>query len=81
MCNYKDATPKVEPPMGLVILLINIIWPGVGTILAACSDKENEHYGKIICAGITQMLLSFIIVGWFMAVYHGYLIWKKSEGK
>ncbi len=40
---YKDATPKVDPPMGLVVLLINIVWPGVGTIIAACMAKDKEN--------------------------------------
>ncbi len=78
---YKDATPKVDPPMGLVVLLINIVWPGVGTIIAACIAKDKENYGKVICAGIVQFLLAIIVVGWCLAVYHGYLIWKKSEDK
>ena len=80
MCDFDKATVKLDPPMGLVMFLINIFFPGCGTMISACMDKGGLNSSALIY-GVVEFILTIIIIGWCMSIYHGYLIWQKSEGK
>ena len=50
--------------LAIVILFLNICWPGVGTIICACYFNNvtlKDHYLK---AGLAQIFMAFIIIGW-----------------
>jgi hypothetical protein len=48
------------------ILILNIFFPGIGTITASFYDKSNRV--KYIKYGILQLLTFYILVGWVWAI-------------
>lgn len=45
--------------------MINVFFPGVGTLIAACM---TDCTCGIILVGLAQMFLSFLLVGWIWAI-------------
>jgi hypothetical protein len=75
---YPQA-PVIEKTNALICLVINIIAPGIGTIVGGVMGNM-----KLIARGITQLLLSIILVGWVWAVITGIQMvqnatWKESQ--
>ena len=75
---YEDSVVKVEGSMGLILFIVNIIFPGIGTIVSAFMDKGGMNNTALLY-GVLQLLLCWILVGWCWSIYHGYLIYKKSQ--
>ena len=74
---HNKSIVKLEGQMGLVVFLVNILWPGMGTILAGFLNKDAMMNNLIV--GLIQMFTCFIVVGYIWSVYTGYLIWQKSS--
>jgi len=72
------AVVKVEPGPALFLFLLNVIFPGFGTICSAFMDHEHTNTTALMY-GILQLITSWLIIGWFWSVYHGYLIYKKAN--
>jgi hypothetical protein len=68
--------PSVSNCTALIILIINIFLPGVGTMIMGC---YSESCGKWACIGIVQILLAALIVGWIWAIYTGIQCQKFSK--
>jgi hypothetical protein len=69
----KDV-PKVQKPFPLICFIVNIIFPGCGTILAGIL----KSHVKSIIYGILQLFLSCVLIGWVWSVFWGFLIWKRG---
>ena len=58
--------------MYCLFLVLNIFFPGVGTIVAAAMYGKTSDIGdrttEIICHGVTQLLLWITIFGWIWAI-------------
>jgi len=73
--------PKLDPPMGLYMFIVNILAPGFGTMIAAAVFCKPMDTTQLII-GICQLFTYWICgLGWFWSIYWGYLMWTKSEGK
>ena len=48
-------------------------------MLCACLGDSNMNKTQI-AVGITQLLTSVYLVGWFFSIYWGYLIIERSKG-
>ncbi|HJQ93097.1 MAG TPA: hypothetical protein VJ874_02300 [Candidatus Thermoplasmatota archaeon] len=59
-------TPVLETSMAAVVLVCNILLPGLGTIIAGVVGHQ-----RLIGRGIAQLLLALVIVGWFWGVVTG----------
>lgn len=59
-------TPVLEMPIAVVVLVCNLLIPGVGTIVAGVVGHQ-----RLIGRGIAQLLLALIIVGWFWGLVTG----------
>lgn len=59
----------IDSDMAMIILIVNIITPGLGTMVAGCADSENCC--KWTCLGFLQMLLAPLIIGWVWAICTG----------
>lgn len=59
-------SPVLEMPIAVAVLIVNVIVPGVGTIIGAIVGKH-----KMIARGILQFFLAIIIVGWIWGVVTG----------
>ena len=53
--------------LALVILVLNLLWPGVGTIICACYFNNGYLKNHYLVAGIAQIFMAFILIG--MACY------------
>jgi hypothetical protein len=59
-------TPVLETPMAAVVLIANILIPGLGTLVAGIIAHQ-----KLIGRAVAQFLLALVIVGWVWAVITG----------
>ena len=66
----ENLYPKISIGAAITILVINIFFPGVGTVIMGCMSNNSCTW---ICIGLCQLLLAFIIVGWVWAIITGVL--------
>jgi len=74
---HKKSIVKLEAQQGMIVFIVNIIWPGVGTMYAGFLNKDALMNNVIV--GFLQMFLCCILVGYFWSVYTGYLIYCESK--
>ena len=73
----KDSIVKVPKDWALVVLIVNIIFPGIGTIIAGyCDGGINTN---CLGVGILQMLTAWLIIGWIWSIWWGVQIYEKSK--
>ena len=76
----KDSIVKVDHPMHIVLFIVNIFIPGLGTVISAFMDKKNKDFNKAALAfGILQFMFAWTIVCWLWSIVHGFLIFTKSS--
>mmetsp|Transcript_11615 Transcript_11615/g.17180 ORF Transcript_11615/g.17180 Transcript_11615/m.17180 type:complete len:86 (-) Transcript_11615:37-294(-) len=82
MANEKEKAgifklvPKVKGTMMWVCVLLNIFFPGCGTILGGILDKTKVN---IIIMGVVQFVLSPVLIGWILSLVWAFFIFKKSK--
>ena len=59
-------TPVLETPMAAVVLIANILIPGLGTLIAGIIAHQ-----KLIGRAVAQFLLTLVVVGWVWGVVTG----------
>jgi len=68
---------KVKRPFGLILFILNIFLPGVGTVISSFMDRK---FNALACLfGVIQFLFCLTIVVWIWSIWHGYMIWNKSR--
>ena len=60
--------------LALVILLLNLLWPGVGTIICACYFNNGYLKKHYLVAGIVQIFMAFILIGWCYALMTSFFL-------
>lgn len=55
--------PVLDQTTALIVLVINLFFPGIGTIVAGVQGNM-----PLIGRGIAQLLLTIVIVGWIWAL-------------
>ena len=68
---------KVPHPWHIIFLVLNVIFPGLGTILSACCGSDLKVWPVMV--GLVQMFTSFLIIGWLWSIWWGWLIFRKSD--
>ena len=68
-------TAVVDKGVAIAMLIVNIVIPGLGTIIA---DVLARGPNKMIGRGIAQFVLSIIIVGWVWAIVTGVQLIKNA---
>ena len=71
---------EVSETVGLICFILNIISPGLGTIIAGLISAKGCNC-KAVCIGFVQAILTAIIIGWIWSILHGYHIYLRSKGK
>jgi len=67
---------------GLLCALINLIIPGIGTIIGIIKMNDKSTKKSFAFSGICQFFTSFFIVGWFYALCNSFLyIFAGKYGK
>ena len=72
------ANPIVPADVAPVILVFDILCPGLGTMIAAYYDPNGCNCATITCA-IFQMMLGVVLVGWIWSIIQGVQIYNKSN--
>ncbi|KAL9645392.1 hypothetical protein ABK040_002591 [Willaertia magna] len=75
----EDSVVKVQKGMGIIILLINVFFPGIGTLLAGIMTEEKDKSQSAIIVGILQIVLSCCCIGWLWAIWTGIQIMQASD--
>ena len=70
--------PKVSKMVSIICLILNLILPGSGTLLAACvAQTETVSKGQL-CLAFFQLITAFILIGFIFALIWSVLIVKKA---
>mmetsp|Transcript_32405 Transcript_32405/g.23415 ORF Transcript_32405/g.23415 Transcript_32405/m.23415 type:complete len:87 (-) Transcript_32405:22-282(-) len=77
---------KVEPPYHIILFILNVILPGIGTMLngfffhtpRTYSDDEPRYNFSNFLVGFLQLSLSWMGFGWIWSLQWGLLIYKKA---
>ena len=77
MCCHEHIYPVPES-WGLIVFILNIIFPGWGTICQSYYAPAGYNSGTAM-AGVGQILTAWLIVGWIWSIWHGYEVYKVSE--
>ena len=72
----KELAP-VKSPMHIVLLILNIIWSGLGTMINSCMGSKFNSTCFLV--GLIQWLTAFCLVGWIWSIYWGILIFQKNK--
>ena len=72
--------PIVHNIVAYIMLALNIVLPGIGTMIAACMGSRYASDKTQITLGFFQLLTWAAIFGWAWSIYWGILIVQKSEG-
>ena len=76
MCCPDHVIAVTDVGMANICLVLNIIWPGLGTIINAC-------YGKHACTGVliglAQLFLTIFFIGWIWSIVYGCKIVEKAK--
>ena len=73
-----DANPLVTQSDALVVLMLNIFIPGVGTMFAAYRGRDGFNC-KACGFGIAQMILTIVVAGTVWSIIQGINIYTKSN--
>ena len=71
--------PALGNVWAYIILILNILLPGTGTMIASCLGDSNVNKTQLTI-GIIQLLTSVYLLGWIFSIYWGWIIVKKSKG-
>lgn len=74
-----DTIQPVKKGWATILLILNIFFPGVGTLLNAIMGSGIKVTGLMI--GGLQLLLSAGLIGWLWSIYWGVLMYEKASGK
>ncbi|KAF0984193.1 hypothetical protein FDP41_007370 [Naegleria fowleri] len=77
---FNKFVPKLKGKWPIIILLLNIFLPGVGTLVAGCVTSKKKKVKFCIIFGLLQMLLSVVLIGWLWSIFWGVFIYKRSTG-
>ena len=61
--------PSLTSDNAIIILIINICFPGLGTMIMGCLSRHPCFW---IFIGFVQMFFAFLICGWIWAIYTGF---------
>ncbi len=76
----RSLYPKLDNCTAILILILNIFFPGIGTMIIGCVAGHDQ--ATWICIGLAQMLLACIFfIGWIWAIVTGVVIVLKSKNK
>ena len=63
---------------GLMLLVLNVLIPGTGTILSSFMDSEASFNLIALICGVLQLAMAILVIGWLWSIFHGYAIYVQS---
>jgi hypothetical protein len=75
---WKADIPSVEKTTALILLIINCILPGIGTLVLCCVAEKFSTTQLIV--GLLQIVtVPLLFLGWIWSIWWGLLILEKSH--
>jgi hypothetical protein len=74
--SWKQDIPVLSKGTAILLLILNIFIPALGTFLMACIGPEFKSSQLIVA--ILQFLLAGLLIGWIWSVWWGILVVEKS---
>ena len=65
----------------MVVLILNIISPGFGTLISSCLDRQGCNMSAFFLAFGQSFLVIVCLLGWAMAIIHGLNVYNFNKGK
>lgn len=75
--SWRADIPSFEKTVAIVLLILNIIIPSLGTFLCACVGGGFRSTQIIV--GLLQFVTTPIIIGWVWSIWWGIEILNKSK--
>ena len=72
----KNHLPELNKVLAIVILVLNIFFPGVGTMCLYCIAGFKTEY---LWVGLIQLVTALCVVGWIWSVLWGVILVTKSK--
>jgi len=60
--------PIVSPAHALIVLILNILWPGIGTMVLGCINPGASTCCCWFLIGLAQDFLGYICIGWIWGI-------------
>jgi hypothetical protein len=73
----KNHLPELSQGLAIAILIINIFFPGIGTMCLACIGGQFDKDHLII--GLIQFVLAMCIIGWIWSIMWGVFLVMKAK--
>ncbi|CAM9827899.1 unnamed protein product [Ectocarpus sp. 4 AP-2014] len=67
--------PVLRKPLAFVLLVVNIFFPGVGTVIAGLLTCKL----KCVITGILQLVTAAVLVGWVWSIIWGWELWTHAR--
>ena len=74
---WQASIVKVDKTMAMVLLVINIFFPGIGTMINACMGSGGMVTDQII-VGLLQFFTAWLLIGWIWAIWWGIIMVQKA---
>ena len=74
----EKSIQKVPSPWGIVLFIVNIFFPGVGTMISSCLAPGDCNVEALVI-GLCQLLTAWLIIGWIWSIIWGWKIYDVSE--
>lgn len=74
--NSASSFPEVKYSTAILILILNILIPGLGTMIVGCL---SDSPGSWACIGLLQFFLCFIIIGWIWSIVTGVMCIQSTK--
>jgi hypothetical protein len=75
---WQNSIPEVTKTLGLILFILNCIFPSVGTFIMACITQPIR--GDQIVVGVLQFLtVPLCFIGWIWSIWWGYLCYAKAK--
>jgi hypothetical protein len=71
-----SSFPEMSSGTAILILILNILFPGLGTMIMGCM---SDSPGSWICIGLLQFFLCFIIIGWIWSIVTGVMCVQNTK--
>ena len=74
-----DMVFKIPSNYGQLVLLLNIICPGLGTCLTACLGDDKFVFKAILLGVLQALLVPVFFIGWYWSITHGIAVNDKAN--
>ena len=71
--------PSMDGNMALLIFLINIVAPGVGTFFCAFLGGGGNFDMNLLIVSILQMITAPFLIGWLWSIRDGWVVYSKNN--